>query len=181
MRRSRASYEEERRALIKSSGDGLASAKQAIFAFHRDDRREGDRLLRDARMTADRLARRFRRFPALAGEGAYRAMLEEYVEAALYAAYLSGRRIGPVAVPGMDDEAYLGGLMDMTGELVRRAVAAATRRDDAEARRCHAAVEAVAGELIRMHITGSLRPKYDQTKHNLRKLEEILYDLSKRA
>lgn len=181
LRAAHARYEQERREVIKAAGDALGLSKQAIFAFHRGDRAAGERLLADAGGIAKTLSRRFARVKGLEWEGAYRAMLEEYVEASLYGAYLAGRRIGPVQAPGIDEDAYLGGLLDFTGELVRRAVTEATRKDVREVRRCHAAVEAVMGEVIRMNITGPLRPKFDQAKTNLRKLEEMLYDLSLRG
>ncbi|TAL20532.1 hypothetical protein EPN90_00765 [Patescibacteria group bacterium] len=173
-------YSSERREVVKESGDALSLAKQAIFAFHRDDREKGEELLAAARVIQGKLAKRFQKIPALVWEGSYRAMLEEYVEASLYGSYLRGEKIGEVRVFGLDEDAYLGGLLDFTGELSRRAVTEATKKNIAEVRRAHAAAEAVMGELIKLNIAGPLRPKYDQAKTNFRKLEEILYDLSLR-
>jgi predicted translin family RNA/ssDNA-binding protein len=174
-------YEAERREVIKVAGDALARSKQAIFAFHRDDRQAGERLLVEARAFQQQLKARFARTPGLVWEGSYRAMLEEYVEAMLYAAFLRGESVDAVDALGVDADAYLGGLADFTGELVRRAVTEATRHNTVEVHRCHATVTAVVAELVQINIVGPLRPKYDQAKTNLRKLEEILYDLSLRG
>ncbi len=180
LRRRYAGYALERRETIKISSDVLTDAKQAIFAFHRGDLTEGERLLGHAKKLLALLAKRFTRTTGLSDEGSYRAALEEYAEARIFHDFLRGKKIGPVDAPAIDEDAYLGGVLDFTGEAVRHAVKAATACDLAEVRRAHEAVEAVVAELIQMNITGSLRSKYDQMKTNLRKLEEILYDLSLR-
>ena len=181
LRGALAAYGEARREVIKRSSDVLTRAKQAIFAFHRDDVREGERLLEEAdRILAD-LARRFRKVAGLEFEGSYRAALEEYTEARLVESFLRGKKIGAVQAPGIDEDAYLGGLLDFTGELVRRAVTVATRGDYEEVDRCHRMMTAVMTEIIPMNITGPLRPKFDQAKTNLRKMEDIAYDIAIRS
>lgn len=175
-----AAYAAARRETIARSSEVLTLSKQAIFAFHRGDLPGGGALLERADKALSGLARSFKKTHGLSDEGAYRAALEEYAEARIFAQFLRRKALGPVEAPGMDEDVYLGGLLDFTGEAVRHAVRAATAKDEAEVRRAHRAVEAVAGELIRMDITGPLRSKYDQLKTNLRKLEEILYDLSLR-
>ena len=40
---------------------------------------------------------------------------------------------------------------------------------------------AVMTEIIPMNITGPLRPKFDQAKTNLRKMEDIAYDIAIRS
>lgn len=179
MRTEYARYEDARRALIKVSGDGLSHAKQAIFAFHRDDQKAGEEHLREAQEIQKTIAKQFKKIPGLVWEGSYRAMLEEYVEASLFRDFLQKKTIGAIPGEGIDSDTYLGGLMDYTGELVRRAVTQATQHKYEEVHRCHAEVQAVLGELVRMNIVGALRPKYDQTKANFRKLEDIVYDLSR--
>jgi predicted translin family RNA/ssDNA-binding protein len=180
LRKEYATYEDARRELIKFSGDALSLSKQAIFALHRGDRTKAEELLAAARAVQTALAKKFAKIPGLVWEGSYRALLEEFAEASLYLDYVRGRTIGAVAAEGMDADAYLGGLMDFTGELVRRAVAAATAGDVKEVERCLETARAIAAELIVMNIVGPLRPKYDQTKTNLRKLEEITYDIALR-
>lgn len=180
LRKRYAGYDAERRETIKLSSDVLTDAKQAIFAFHRGDLVGGEKLLVDAERLLGMLAKRFKRTVGLSDEGSYRAALEEYAEARLFLDFLKGKRIGAVDAPAIDEDAYLGGVMDFTGEAVRYAIKAATNGDMKEVRRAHVAVEEVAQELIKMNITGHLRNKFDQLKINLRKLEEIQYDLSLR-
>lgn len=180
VRKDYAAYEEARRELVKSAGDALAMSKQAIFAMHRDDPERAEKLLTEARAIQASLAKKFAKIPGLVWEGSYRAALEEFAEASLFLDFVRGREVGAVEAEGIDPDAYLGGLMDMTGELVRREVTKATVGDFAEAERCHKAIGEAMGELILMDIRGPLRPKFDQTKSNLRKSEEIMYDLSQR-
>lgn len=181
LRRKYLEYDVARRRVIGESAEALARAKQGIFALHRGDRKEGAKLLDEAAAMHKKMAGAFRRIRGLEYEGSYRAAVEEYAEARLFEEFLDGRKIGAVDAPGMDEDVYLGGLMDFTGELVRYAIARATERDRKEVARALETVRAIVGEVIQMNLTGSLRSKYDQAKTNLRKLEEILYDLSLRA
>lgn len=178
LRRKYLEYDAARRRVIGESAEALARAKQGIFALHRRDRKEGAKLLDEAAAMHKKMAAAFRRIKGLENEGSYRAAVEEYVEARLFEEFLAGRKVGRVDVPGMDEDVYLGGLMDFTGELVRYAIARATERDRKEAARSREVVRDIVAQVIQMNLTGSLRSKYDQAKTNLRKLEEIMYDLS---
>lgn len=180
LRRRWLAYDQERREIIGISSDVLALSKQAIFAFHRNDVAEGKTLLAKADTHLAALAKRFKKTHGLSDEGSYRAALEEYAEARIFYTFLLKQKIGAVEAPAIDDDAVLGGLLDFTGEAVRYAVRMATAGNEPEVIRAHQAVEAVASEVMRMNLTGSLRQKYDQLKINLRKFEEMRYDLSLR-
>lgn len=178
LKKAYGAYDRDRREIIKISSDALTAAKQAIFSFHRNDLVGGKENLNQADRFIRAAALKFKRTPELGGEGSYRAALEEFVEARLFESFLEKRPIDSVAALGMDEDIYLGGLFDLTGELVRFAVLKATVRDKDEVERAYEAVSAIAKEIISMNITGSLRSKYDQMKQSIRKLEEIRYDLA---
>lgn len=180
LKKQYAAYDAERRVIIKISGDALTRAKQAIFSFHRGEAAKGKDLLNEAEGFLSEAAKKFKNQPELATEGSYRAALEEFVEARLLEMFLEEKTLGGVLLPGVDEDVYLGGLFDLTGELVRYAVLSATAKNKKEVLRASAALDDIAGEIISMNITGSLRPKYDQMKQSLRKMEEIKYDLSLR-
>lgn len=181
LRKRWTSYDQERRTIMHLSGDVLANSKQAIFAFHRDDAVAAKKLLAEADVRLSALSKHFKKTHGLSDEGSYRAALEEYAEARYFEAFLMKKPLAAVEAPAIDDDALVGGILDFTGEAVRYAVKAATNGNDAEVKRAHAVVEAVAGEMMQMNLTGSARQKYDQLKTNLRKLEEMLYDLSLRS
>lgn len=173
-------YGEERRKLIGVSNEALMKAKQAIFSFHRDDFKTGNALLAEVEAIFQELEKKFKQNEELRYEGAYRAALEEYVEAKFFGGFLEGEKIDFIKGVKVDADSYLGGLCDFTGELVRKAVLAATARDFKEVENLVAGVRDVIGELIKFNLTGYLRTKYDQAKHNLRRAEEVLYDVKMR-
>jgi len=173
-------YGEERRKLIGVSNEALMRAKQAIFAFHRDDLKGGNALLAEVEAIFQDLEKKFKQEPELRYEGAYHAALEEYVEAKFFGRFLEDGKIDFIKGMEIDADSYLGGLCDFTGELVRKAVLAATDKKFKKVEEFVAGVRDVIGELIKMNLTGYLRTKYDQAKQNLRRAEEVLYDVKMR-
>lgn len=174
-------YETARRELIGVSNTALSKAKQAIFALHRDDEKEAARLLREVEHTFAGLQKVFKKVDGLRFEGAYRAALEEYVEAKLFFEYMGRsnlRYAGDwISQHRLDADTFLAGLSDLTGELTRKCVQRATQGHMKEVEKLAKAVRAIVGELIKFDLTGYLRTKYDQAKQNLRRVEEVLYDI----
>ena len=122
-------------------------------------------------------------------EGAYRAAVEEYVEAKLFYEFLHGDGRAPRTVlydfkgqslVQIDADTYLAGLSDFTGELTRKAVQRATQGRMQEVEKLADTVRDVVEQLIKFDLTGYLRTKYDQAKQNLRRVEEVLYDIKMR-
>ena len=173
-------YSEERRGVIVKSSEALMKSKQAIFAFHRDDQGGGEALLKEVEMIFSELEKKFKKEEELRDEGSYRAALEEYVEAKFFGRVLKGEKIDFIKEVFVDTDSYLAGLCDLTGELTRKAVLFATERKFNEVERMAKGVRLVMAELIKFNLTGYLRTKYDQAKHNLRRVEEVLYDVKMR-
>lgn len=181
LKRDHDAYEAGRREIIKRAGDALNASKRAIFAMHRDDSETADRLLAEAAAGLKAIREAVAGQPDLADEGSYRAAMEENAEAQLYRRFIRTGDIGPVdQAEGYDYEVYLSGLSDLTGELQRRQVRVATDGKLDEVRRLKEAIEAVVTELLEMDLGGYLRNKFDQAKNNLRRAEEVLYELSLR-
>ena len=170
-----------RRELQQIASEALAASKRAIFAFHRDDEQAAHEQLDLAQERLRLGAAIVKKVNKLAQEGSWRAAQEEYAEADLLRQYLERGQLGKVDGIADDAEIYLGGLSDMTGELVRRSVLHATDGDHETVERIFEDVRMVVELLMQMDLTGSLRTKLDQSKQNLRKLEEIRYDLSLRG
>lgn len=174
-----AAYEQAYRKLIAASNDAQNQAKRAIFALHRDDSMGARALLQAAQKLLTSFESDFKQEPMLRYEGAYRAALEEFVEASLFNQFFEKKPLVPLREPtDLDAETYLGGLSDLTGELVRYAVSRATRGDLKEVRRAKEAIEEVLAFLTSLDLTGYLRQKYDQARNSLRRMEEIAYDLA---
>ena len=181
IKRQLTSYEAGRREVIKLSSDAISASKRAIFALHRDDAAAAAKLLAEAETRIGEVEAAIKAQPDLAGEGSFRAALEEYLEARLYRQYLADGSIGRVEGEHIDYDIYLAGLTDLTGEMQRRQVRLATEGKLAEAKRIKELIEAIVAELLEMDLGGYLRTKFDQTKNNLRRAEEVLYELTLRS
>lgn len=172
-----ASREVARRASAGKASEALNLSKRAIFALHRNDPTGAERLISEAKAAFLASEKTFRTFPELAYEGVYRAALEEYAEALLYAQYLKTGTFGAIDARAMDPETYVGGLSDAVGELVRHAVREATEGRTASVVRAARAAEGAVAHLMELDLTGHLRTKADQAKKHLASLEDLLYDV----
>ncbi|MFA4831344.1 MAG: hypothetical protein WC862_01640 [Patescibacteria group bacterium] len=171
-------YAEKRRDAIKHSDDALHHAKRAIFAMHRDDLKEAERKLGEAEKLFNELNKKYHNDRKVSAEGAYKAGLEEYVEASLFYQFLTAGKIGEVKTLPVDGDAYLGGLCDLPGELYRYAIKAATSGDAKTVKKCADMAEEIVGELIEFNLTSYLRTKFDQAKGAVQKMEKVVYELS---
>lgn len=172
-------FEKAYRELVGRSNDALNHAKRAIFAFHRGDIDGAKVILAEALKLISDFETQFKKEPSLRYEGVYRAAVEEFLEAQFLGQFLMKKPlVPPEDLPDIDPELYLGGLSDLTGELVRYAVARATAHDSAEVNRAKQTLDEVMEFLINLDLTGYLRTKYDQAKNSTRRMEEIVYDLS---
>lgn len=169
-------YAAARREAITASSEIQTLSKRAIFAFQRGDQAEGTKLIASAGERIAEVRKMAERNPRVAGEGSYRAALEEYAEAEFFRQVLEDGKVS--AIENLDEETQIGGLSDMIGEVVRRMTILVTEGDDDAARALKKAVEPVMEGLNRMDYRGGLRSKYDQAVRHYRKTEDILYDLS---
>lgn len=170
-----------RRALQALSSEILSGSKRAIFALHRED---GDAAAKELVIAREKLAagwKLVKQESRIAQEGMWRAAQEEFAEADLFAQYLEKGSVGKVSEVADDPDVFIGALSDLSGELSRRAVLLASKRDAKAVERIFSDVTEIVSFLLQMDLTGSLRTKVDQAKQNLRKLEEIRYDLAIRA
>ena len=90
-------------------------------------------------------------------------------------------KLGKIHERAMNPHSYLAGLSDTTGEIVRYAVRAVTQGDERQVKKAYKTVAMVIEYLIDMDLTGYQRTKFDQAKKNLRKLEQMQYDLAIRT
>ncbi len=172
------SIERSRRELQALATETLASSKRAIFALHRDDPRVASQELRSGAQSLKTGFAMIKKEPRIAYEGAWRAAQEEYAEAALFFHYLEHGEIEQIKEVSDDPDIFIGAVSDLTGEMLRKAVLLGGKRDEQAVEKMWRDVSAVVAFLLEMNLTGGLRTKVDQAKQNLRKLEEIRYDLA---
>ncbi|MFA6160761.1 MAG: hypothetical protein WCT54_00050 [Patescibacteria group bacterium] len=178
IRKSKLSLEKERRELDAKSDEARRQSKLAIFALQRGEQKRGDQCLADARKLIKVCQMMIRKRPSLSGDSGYKSALEEFVEAALFDAYLKDDLRLPAEAESSPDAA-LGGLADLAGEIARHSVLMATVKNKKAIEHAHATVVKIVDVLAALDLTGSLRSKFDQTKQHLRKIEDLRYDLSR--
>lgn len=176
--KSYGAWQADRRVVRTVSDEALNKSKRAIFALHRGSAGEAEALLADAEKLFRKLEKPFKSVPTLVHEGAYKAALEEFAEARLFAQFHETGAFGEIDVRGLDASIYLGGLCDATGEVVRYAVRQATAGKFEDVARAYVLVEMTVEFLLELDLTGYLRNKFDQAKRNQRSLEQIMYELS---
>lgn len=169
----------EGRQIISLANAVLHDAKKAIFSLHRDDITEAGKTLGEIEAILKNLEDKFS-FNRLMEEGAYKAAVEEYVEAKMFWLVMTGEKIDKIKEVRLDYESYLGGLCDLVGELVRWAIKMATDGEFKEVKKIHEIADDIMAELVEFDMRSYLRTKYDQAKGHLRKIEQINYEVNLR-
>ena len=166
----------ERKAIIGESSAVLHSSKRVIFALHRGETEKAVESLGEIESALVGLEKKFGGV-RLNVEGSYKAGVEEYVEAKMLYLIMNGEGIDRIGGIEVTFDSYLSGLCDVTGELVRFAVNKAAKGEYEEARKASDLIGGIMGELVEFDMTGYLRTKYDQARGNLRKVEQIIYEI----
>jgi predicted translin family RNA/ssDNA-binding protein len=174
-------YSRKRRDLIKLSSDILNGSKKAIFAMQRDDIKDADRRLAEAKKAIAVINKKHKGNKKILNEGSYKAGLEEYVEASIFRQFIAGKKICKIPGLTIDANLYISGLCDVPGELLRYAIKSATERNFEEVNRCFKMAEDIIGETMSMNLTGYNRQKFDQSKGALNKLQHIVYEVSMKS
>lgn len=170
----------ERRQIISLSNAVLHDSKRVIFSLHREDVKRAEEMLKEIEKTLMSIEKKFG-FSRAVLEGAYKAAVEEFVEAKMFFKVLKGEKVDEIDKIKLDLEGLLGGICDLTGELVRRAVNQAAQGNFKEVKKIENAVNEIMAELVEFDMTGYLRTKYDQAKGNLRKIEQVSYEVKLRG
>ena len=103
---------------------------------------------------------------------------QEYVEAITFYEYIKNNSIPSHEDLDVEVEDYLGGLADLTGELGRKAVHDAIKKDFDSCLKIKDIVEEIHGEFLKFEFrNGELRKKSDSIKWNLNKLEDLALSL----
>ena len=176
-----ASYDNKREELIKKARELLKISKQIIYSVHRGNSKESLVNLNKANKIKKELDKIAGFYSKLVFEGSYSEACQEYVEAVCYYDFVSGKKLPGFKELGVDHEDYLMGICDLTGELGRKGVSLATQRKIKEVSKIKDFVEDIYGEFLKFDLrNGNLRKKFDAIKWNLKKLEEVLYDLNRK-
>jgi len=172
------SFDDNRELAIKKSRDVLKLSKQIIYAVHRDDMIEAAKLVKKIEVEKKKAENIVSKSSKLKSIGAYRVAIGEYVEALLYYYFIKNRNITTRKFLNVTVEHYLLGLIDLTGELGRKAVQYAGKDKYKEVVKIRDAVSVLYGELLKFDFRDSdMRRKFDSVKYDLKKLEDLVLDL----
>ena len=178
MRRVFQEFDEQREELIKKSRDVLKLTKQVIYAVHRDNMKEAETLVKEMQKQLKLLNEYVKKNQKMYHQGSYKVAIQEYVEAMLYYMYAKDRHLMTRAELGVEADYYLLGLCDLSGELARKAISAASKGKYKEPFTIKEFLDAIYEELLKFDIRdGELRSKFDGIKYDLKKLEDVCFEL----
>jgi len=164
------SFQKERGFIINRSRDILQASKEAIFATHRLDNKIALESINRAETILKELSKNYDKGNRLRFEGSYKAAVEEYVEAKLFMKLMDGEKIDAIKFGNIGPEEYIGGMADVTGELVRQAVLQSTKNEFGNIKKYHSVTEEIVGFMLNLYMTGHSRQKFDEVKRNLKRL-----------
>ena len=169
-----------REVVIRQTREALQQSKLAIFAVHRNEDSEAKKLVEQAGKQLEKLQKQLQAAPRFWNDGNLLAALEEFGEAWLVVEFARGKKLTFPKKPLLAPEQQIGALADFTGELGRRAVLKATERQLKDVEKIYSTVSDVVRHLAEADLTGQARQKFDDAKRNLKRIEEIRYELSLR-
>ncbi len=172
MRKELADFEDQREKVIQLAREIIRLSKLCIYSVHRSE-------MKDAEKHQKQMEVLFKKMPNTPFDvGIQKTAVQEYVEAAAFLEFVKSGTIPTRKLLGAETEDYLMGLCDLSGELVRRAVQDAIQGRPDHAKRVYALVEQLYGEFLKLDLrNGELRKKADSIKWNLKRLDDLIYDL----
>ena len=178
MREDFDTFDNHREDVIKRSRDVLKLSKQIIYAVHRDELKEAAALVKKIISEKQKIEEVVKKHVDLEAIGAYRVAMSEYVEALLYYHFINEKIIPTRKALKVSTDHYLYGLIDLTGELGRKAVQLAGKGEYDSVVFIRDTVSEIYGELLKFDFRDSdIRRKFDSVKYDLKKLEDLVLEL----
>ena len=167
------SFEAKREETIQSSRSVITLSKQIIYSVHRNDLENALKLIKEIKEKIRKLDRN-----KSYDTGISSVAFQEYVEAIAFYEIIKNKKLPSKKELDVDVESYLCGLADLTGELGRKAVHDAIKKDFKSVTQIKEVVEEIYGEFLKFDLrNGELRKKSDAIKWNLNKIEDLVFSL----
>ena len=161
----------------KLSNKIRAKSKEAIAMLRRENRKESKKAIKEAENFFKLINKTVKENRELKSQGFYKEAVEEYIEAITFFNFFEKSAMKVPDFIEVRPSEIISGICDFTGELVRRAITIASKESFNELISYKEATQNVAKELTKIGFQGKLRQKYDEVERNLRKMEDILYDI----
>jgi predicted translin family RNA/ssDNA-binding protein len=169
--------EQQKDSIIRISRDVVKLSKTTIYALHRNDLKAAGKSAEEMTAVFNKL-RAFLKSPKHLTSGSYKVAVQEYVEAICFYELMKNNKIPPNSRLKLDSEFYLMGLIDLTGELVRKAINSAINGDYSTSVKLKNLVSDLYDELMLFDFAGGeLRKKFDSIKYDLKKLDDLVLNL----
>jgi len=167
-------FEVKREETIQTSREIIKLSKQIIYSCHRSDLTNASKLIKDINSRIKELDKK-KNYDT----GISMVAFQEYVEAVVFYEFVKNNKIPAFTDLNVEVEDYLSGLADLTGELGRKAVHDAIKKDFKSVFKIRELVEAIHKEFLKFDLrNGELRKKSDAIKWNLNKLEDLVLSLN---
>ena len=174
IRKEIADFDIKRESIIQKSREIINLSKRIIYALHRNDIKSASMYVKDI----EKKKKSLEDIHVWLDTNINQTAFQEYVEALCYYHFIKNKKIPTKASLKVDNENYLMGLCDLTGELVRKAVNEVIGKKFNRALEIKNLVEEIYGEFLKFNLRNSeLRRKSDQIKWNLKKLEDVVFEL----
>lgn len=172
------SHTRERREIRIKADEVTSESKLSTIALLYDRVEEAKEHLQKAESILNELESNFKKNPKLREEGSYRAALEEYVEAKLFWQVIKENQLTFIEekIP-ISYQAYIGGICDLTGEILRKATIDGGEGRYDKVRKYGKIMREIELQLAKISLVGFLRGKRDALERNCRKMGTILYDI----
>lgn len=167
-----------REKVIRQSRKIIKTSKTAIGAVHRDEIAKAENVLDKMRDDLKELKDTAKKNPRLQYEGIFRVAVQEYVEALSLLEFLKSNKIITYNQEFVNEENYIAGLCDLSGELVRKAINSSINDNYDMAVKIRKVLEDLYIELSKFEFrNGELRRKYDGIKYDIKKLDDLVFQL----
>lgn len=169
-------FDVKREETIRVSRDVIRLSKHIIYSVHRDDLVEACKLVKDIKKKIKLLDKN-----KSYDTGISFVAFQEFVEAVVFYEFIKTGKLVSKKSLKVSAEAYLSGLADLSGELVRKAVKDSINNNLGSVDKIRKLVGDIYGEFLKLNLrNGELRKKSDAIKWNLNKLEDIIFSLKLR-
>jgi translin len=167
-------FEVKREETISNSREVITLSKQIIYSVHRNELDAAGKLLKNIKAKINKLDAKKNYDTGISS-----VAFQEYVEAIVFFEVVKNGTFPSMKQLQVDVESYLSGLADLTGELGRKAVHDAIKKDFKSVLKVKEVVEDIYGEFLKFDLrNGELRKKSDAIKWNLNKLEDLVLALN---
>lgn len=167
-----------REDIIRDARKLIIRSKIAIGCVQRDEMEQAAKILAEMKQDLAELGMLAGKHGRLVHEGIFKVAVQEYVEALSLYIFVKDGKLLPYSGEFHDPENYLMGLCDLSGELVRKAINAVIKNDFLLAVKIRHFLEDLYTELSKFDFKNSeLRRKYDGIKYDVKKLDDVVFQL----